>query len=167
MGVQLRVPSTLYRQAWSDLQRDHPIAHERVGFFFAEWAHVGGDLQIFPVSYAPVDDHHYIDAPPAGATINSDAIRAALQTSLTTGRGVWHVHLHPDWLPDFSGLDLDEQDKLMRSFADLTPAAPHGALVFTRNSCIARVWLPRRGGIVMADEVNIVGWPMRKFEWTP
>jgi len=117
-------------------------------------------MMVYPISYLPVADDNYIEAPFVGATINSAAIRAALQATLDDKAACLHVHLHPSQLPRFSDLDLREQDRLIPSFCATNREAPHGALMLWGDAGgAARLWPPRGGPPLMAGRVAFVGYP--------
>jgi hypothetical protein len=110
-------------------------------------------------SYAPVADEHYIRDRRVGARINSAAIRAALQTTLSTGYCTLHVHAHDHrGVPQFGPIDTRTLAELIPSFCAVAPAAVHGALVISKDQAVGRVWVPSHRDPVAA-RVSLVGYP--------
>ena len=160
----IRIPEALVSEILQDLQRPHPFAHERIGFLFAGIGTTseGGALALAK-RYRPVMDEHYLhsDDPRVGAAINESAIRAARQEGLTTGDGIFHVHLH-SWSgdPGFSHVDLEGYEKLIPSFVPMAPRSAHGAIVFSLNDAAALVRWPGRKDTIRSA-VTVVGFPLR------
>jgi len=159
MSATLRIARGLVARIEADLKRPHAFAYERVGFVFARWAECGDEVVVLPFEYLPIEDERYIEDRGVGAKIDSSAIRAALQSTLTTGAACLHVHMHPKGLSHFGGLDLDEQARLIPSFAATVSGAPHGALLLHEDGAAARVWSGSQ--LVDVDRVVEVGYPMR------
>lgn len=157
--VEVRIASSLAKVIEVDLHRAHAFADERVGFVLARWAMTDQGVLVIPYDYMPVRDEHYIEDRRVGATIDGAAIRAALQQTLNERAACLHVHAHPASLPRFGSLDLDEQQKLIPSFAATHPNAPHGALLLFGEGAAARIW--RGGKMVEAHRVVEVGFPVR------
>jgi hypothetical protein len=144
-----------------DLARAHPFAAERVGFAFGHLSVGGTDTRLIILKdYLRLADNRYIDDPRCGARIDSQAIRGAMQHSIDTSGGAFHVHLH-DWpgRPRFSQLDWDELPRLIPSFQVVRPSGAHGLLLLSRDACVAEVWLPGIRDAVVARTINIVGFP--------
>jgi hypothetical protein len=161
VNVIVRLTRGFFDEVRSDLRRPHACAAERLGFVLCKWTASQKEIVVYPLHYLPIQDEHYVDAPSVGAQIDSSAIRAALQATLDRRAACLHVHLHPPRMPYFSDLDLEEQDKLIPSFAAINPAAPHGAIVMWGDgSASARVWPPGSRTSVMATRVSVIGYPM-------
>ncbi len=162
MSVVVRIRREFHAALVSDLQRQHPIAHERVGWIFAKHALAGREESLlFPVEYKPVEDENYVPDRSVGACFNATAIRAALQHSRSTGLSCLQVHLHDhSGHTGFSGIDIATIDELAPSFRSIAPATVQGGLVLSRDSATARIWLP---GLAKParSRVVIVGFPMR------
>jgi hypothetical protein len=161
MNFIMRMTQTFAAAIVNDLSREHRFAHERVGFLYGSAARSGEDWLVLPVQYAPVDDDFYLNVPRVGASIDSRAIRHALQKTLDTGLSCFHVHLHPAFAPGFGELDLNEQDKLVPSFVAVNSRVPHGAVVLFDDGAEARGWLPGELAPRFARRVAIVGAPLQ------
>ncbi|MCX5842545.1 MAG: hypothetical protein NT022_02135 [Deltaproteobacteria bacterium] len=97
MKVILRITREFLDQIKSDLARPHPFALERVGFIYVRLGTIAEGRLLLVSGYQPVRDEHYTSAKAgdhAGAIINRYAITGAMQRALTTGEGVFHVHMH-------------------------------------------------------------------------
>lgn len=161
--MQLRILRALYERINEDLARSHEVAFERVGFVSAKLGnrHSGEPVVLFANHY-PVADQNYIDDPSAGARINSDAIREAMQVVLDTGMGLFHVHCHAHrGRPGFSSMDLDETPDVVSSLRVANPNEAHGMLLLSNDECIAHVWMPGSNEPVFDNRITIVGYPLR------
>jgi hypothetical protein len=163
MKVSVRIPAACYSAALADLDRPHPFAAERIGFFSTSFGSAGRDEWVVCLTrYHSIPDDHYVDDPRAGARINSRAIRAALQRILDEKSGQLHVHLH--WhlgRPHPSHMDQEELPPLAQSMCATANNQVHGGLILSRDAAFADLWLPGHADPKPAAHVTVVGFPMR------
>jgi hypothetical protein len=162
MTWSIRITSQMLAEVRLDLARRHPFAAERVGFVFARMGNRDGpEIQILPTGYTPIADDEYVDDPEVGARIDSAAIRRAMQTSLSQGAGVFHVHMHEHkGRPRYSGTDLGSYPDLVRGFRNVSPTVAHGALLLSRDSLECLVWTPGSPQPAHGGRIVVVGRPM-------
>ena len=165
----VRISSALTAAIRADLRRPHAHAHERVGFVSAASGEAAnGERIILLTDYSPVPDEDYVESDGVGACIGRDAIRRAMEQTLTTKRGIFHVHLHDHpGRPVFSAIDRKEQPRLVPSFAAVTPEMPHGMLLISADVATSWVWLPGQATPVTPRRTVIVGSPLRVTDDTP
>lgn len=164
MIKHLKIPAELHSTLIEDLRRSHSFAMERVGFLFARPdQHGNAAALLIAFDYLAVPDNGYEPNSRAGATINSIAIRAAMEKALALKAAAFHVHEHP-WKgrPGFSTIDENGWAKLMPCFQSVVPAAPHGAVVFSLDAAEGKMWIPGRKQPVLIPAISIVGFPTRK-----
>ena len=107
-----------------------------------------------------VADKNYIQDPCVGARINGDAIRMALQLSLTKGVGLFQVHVHGHkGIPRPSRTDLDESNKFVPDFFNVTPTMPHGTLILSEDSAFGLCWAGKQLEPKIIDRIEFVGRP--------
>ena len=165
MNIQIRIARPLYELIRLDLARAHPFAAERVGFAYGHLSDAGADTRLIILKeYRPLADDRYVDDPKCGARIDSQAIRSAMQHSIDSGGGAFHVHSH-DWpgCPRFSPLDREELPRLIPSFQAVRPSAAHGILLLSRDACAAEVWLPGKKEALSPRNISVVGFPPEVF----
>lgn len=164
MRVHTRMPRAFYNGILADLSRPHPFAKERVGFVFARLGTAANSLHlVFLVDYVPVAGEEYVRTThrSIGAEISSTAIRTAMQRAMDTGEGAFHVHMHEHLgRPGFSRVDMQDLPALVKSFQHACPASPHGALLLSKDDCVALVWLPGQSGPTTVERVSVVGYPL-------
>lgn len=162
MSWTLRITHQMLSHIRGDLARPHPHAAERVGFVYARMGNqTGPELQVLPIQYAAVADSDYIEDLHVGAKIGSSAIRQAMQTSLSGGFGVFHIHMHERLgRPFFSRVDLECYPDLVRGFRNVSPTLAHGALLLSPDSVECLVWLPRSQRPTPNGRIVVVGRPM-------
>lgn len=160
MTAHLKIPTRIYKTMLADLARPHPYAYERIGFCRVRLGNRRGETKLLLVTdYWAVDDRDYIPDENSGARINNVAIRNALQTSLDTGEGVFHVHLHDfAGVPKFSQMDNQEIPRIVESLAATNPEIAHGMLVLSPESATANTILPDQN-LEKIDRISIVGQP--------
>lgn len=159
MRLSVRIPQVLHEAALADLERPHPFAAERIGFFSASF---GAEAIVCLTAYHAIADDDYVDDPCAGARINSRAIRAALQRVLDEQSGQVHVHVHHHrGRPAPSSMDARELPPLVRSFAAAGPRQVHGGLILSLDSAWADLWLPGQPRPEPAARITGVGFPLR------
>ncbi|WP_027086298.1 hypothetical protein [Cohnella panacarvi] len=135
----LEMTKSLHRQVRGDLGRPHSHASERVGFVFCLLK--GRTLRL--TSYTSVPDELYIKDSTVGARINHQAIAMAMKKADHERLGILHVHEH--WgtgIPQFSATDLSSHSDFLRAFRTANPNAAHGFLLLSKDTLMARVWLP-------------------------
>jgi hypothetical protein len=165
MKLLFRMNWSLRRAAIEDLRRPHEFAHERVGFLCCRAAEIDHGIMVLAESYAPVADENYVEDHTVGARINGVAIRAALQASLTSGAGLFHVHLHEhEGLPGQSRTDDSESKKLIPDFFNVTASMPHGTIIFSADSACGLCWLEKFSNPRAFDRIEFVGSPFRIIE---
>lgn len=162
-AVRMRIPGKLMMQMLTDLQRPHPFAAERVGFLSVG---IGtgedGEVLVIGGEYRAAGDHDYLRDDNVGARIGAEAIREALQWALASGRGIFHVHMHPHYgVPNFSFTDATELPHLAEAIRRGAPAAPHGMLVLSRDAANAWVWTSDQPAPCVPAQIAVVGRPMR------
>lgn len=139
--IQLKITQQLREEMLQDLARGHPFAAERVGFLSCRPAAMPGGLLVLGISYHPVADEDYLPDSRVGAMMGPAAIRKALQFAYNHSVSMFHVHVHDHrGVPGFSSTDLKETAKFVPDFFHVQPNLPHGALVLSRDSGIARCW---------------------------
>jgi hypothetical protein len=166
MTVHVRLTRQLYEQVRVDLLRPHPFATERIGFLFARLGNINSTTPLVLLTgYSPLADDRYINDLSAGARIDSQAIRSAMQQVLNRKEGVFHVHMH-DWpgKPRFSRMDRTELPRLIPSFQAAGPSFPHGLFLLSKDNFTAAVWQPGKTQPAEADRITIVGHPLQVFE---
>jgi hypothetical protein len=98
--------------------------------------------------------------------IGEDAITAALAIARRHKVGMFHVHSHGgQGFPGFSGIDLREHPKLVFDLLSAQRGYPHGALLFSGDEIIGRVWTTRRNRWSV-DEIHRVG-PVSRASFPP
>jgi hypothetical protein len=163
LKIQIRITESLRNAVVADLRRKHQFAAERVGFIWCRPVTAKSALLLIACSYSPVDDHHYLDDPNVGAMMGPDAIRTALQTCYRDQVSALHVHLHEHGgQPRFSPTDLRETAKFVPDFFNVAPLLPHGAMVFSDDSAVARCWLPPARVMCWAETVDVIGTQYRR-----
>ncbi|HVB25207.1 MAG TPA: hypothetical protein VNG51_24940 [Ktedonobacteraceae bacterium] len=165
MSVRIRLLKSLYERILADLQRPHPFASERIGFLFARMGTAANDTHlIFLLDYIPVPDDQYLPTTDfkIGAEISSEAIRDTMQRAMNTGEGAFHAHLHEHLgRPRFSRVDMKDLPLLARSFQRASPASAHGGFLFSKDDCMAAVWLPGHSDPVTAEKITVIGYPLQ------
>jgi hypothetical protein len=161
--ITLKISKSLAEAIKHDLMRVHPFAFERVGFIFTKLSSSkdGKNAIILATAYEPVSDEDYIDDLNVGARINSAAIRRAMQRGLSTGDGVFHVHIHDhNGKPSLSSTDRRELRPMMQSIRNAAPQSAHGLLVLSRDAAYADVLLPTSSQFQPIPKIIVVGFAM-------
>lgn len=114
------------------------------------------------VDYKDVDDEDYIEDEHVGAKINSHAIRMAMQNSLSSQCGCFHVHMHEHLgMPYPSWTDRQELPGIVESLRNIAPTEINGYLILSNDSAIAAVGISGKQQLVDANSVAVVGDPLR------
>jgi hypothetical protein len=157
--ILFKVTSVLLEQVRDDLLRPHSFAAERVGFVLCKIGKLNPTgVVILAHSYHVVADQDYLDDETVGAMMGAEAIRKAMQLSLSHKVGMFHVHMHDHlgW-PAPSSTDRRETARFVPDFWNVTPEMPHGALILSRNSLSGRCWYPNFPHPIEISELSIVG----------
>lgn len=162
MTPEIRLSRQLADKVQADLCREHPFAHERVGFLSCKAAALpGGGVLIIPVAYHPLEDEEYVESDEAGAMMTETAIGRAMQRAHRDRTSVVHVHEHGHiGKPSFSDIDVREAHEFVPDFFNVCPRQPHGLLVLSHDYAAGLVW--RHGSAAgQPASVTIVGAPTR------
>lgn len=165
MRIIFKMTQPLFRAIWTDLDRPHPFAAERVGFLVCrvgELTRTG--LIVLAHSFQPVADGDYVDDPTVGARIGSGAFRKMLQFAYNHNASIWHVHGHDhQGQPLLSKTDKKETSRFMPDFFKVRPEMPHGAVVLSRDSATALCWSAPMAKPIPATELTVVGVPLNQI----
>jgi hypothetical protein len=163
MRIRFKMTEQLLLEVRKDLLRPHPFAAERVGFLAGRVGSlVPSGLIVLAHSYHAVEDEDYLDHPGAGATINSAAMRKALQFAYQNNTAMFHVHMHTHvGLPSFSLIDETESAQFVPDFWHVQPQIPHGAIILSLDSAVGKCWCPRIREPKPIREFVFVGWRVR------
>lgn len=168
MKTELRIPRRIYEFMKADLARPHAHAPERVGFCrVVEGNREGDTLLLLVKEYFPVDDSNYVRSGSRFiAEIDEHAIRHARQTALTTGEGIFHVHLHEIPGPiGFSLIDMDSIPSIVQSLT-YSNAKTHGMLVLDHDNAAAMAQR-KKSGLLPIDRITVVGQPTEVISVLP
>ncbi len=159
MKIIIRLTRLLFDQIQDELSRPHSFAFERVGFLFGRSEKVLSDWVVLPTRFESVIDMDYVPDEFVGAKINSNAIRHALQTSMSNSESVFHVHQHGGYDASwFSAVDLKSNKELIPSFSAVSNVNVHGALVLSKDQAAGIAWAPSVKKPIKI-KVSIVGFP--------
>jgi hypothetical protein len=165
MTILMRIPSKLVREARRDLLREHPFAHERIGYFACKPAGLPEDqLLLCAYKYLPVADDHYVDDPSVGALIGADGLRAAMQVAYSEQASLFHVHMHVHrGAPWFGRYDLEQNHQFVPDMFNVAAGVPHGALVMSYDEIAGLCWWRRGEKPAVISRVVEVGAPLISF----
>ncbi len=160
--VSIRIPGKIHKRMLDDLRRPHSFAYERIGFLYTKSKMlVTGKVLVLAVDYRTVDDDNYIEDEHVGAKINSNAIRAAMQNSINSKCGCFHVHLHDhSGMPSPSQTDRRELPGIVESLANIAPSEVNGYLILSNDSAISQVSMPGKRQLMNVNLVSIIGDPL-------
>lgn len=162
--VILKISTEIYSGILNDLLRPHKYANERVGFLFSRSKKIwNGDYLVYLTEYKALDDEDYIDDPRFGSKFGSKPINDSISYGLERDMGVFHVHMHElsGGLPEFSDIDLKHLPPIFESCHRIIKNQVHGMLLLGSEGLNAQVWIPERRGFIKADQINVVGSPMK------
>jgi hypothetical protein len=144
MNVRFKIGARLLSDVRRDLHRQHPFAHERVGFLSAGLATYDGGVMVLAREYRPVADEDYVRDRTVGAMMAPEAIRKAQEWALLQRVAIFHVHTHGGLgIPSFSGVDLRENPKFVPDFLKVAPQNLHGAIVLSGDAAFGQFWAKR------------------------
>ena len=159
MNSIFRMTQRLESKIYDDLLRPQSFAYERIGFVKVKSSAMAGNaILMLGFDYVSVPDEHYIDDKNYGALLGSSAIRSILQIALSEQVGIMLTHMHHHaGTPYFSTTDNHENRKLIPDFFSVASNTPHGALLLSTDSMVAKIWLSREATPMFLDEISIIG----------
>lgn len=162
MTIQFKITRRLRDSILFDLARPHRFAWERVGFISCAASSTRNGLIILASEYHAVADDDYLPDQLVGAMMGPGAIRKALQFAYNHRVSMFHVHAHDHaGIPRFSTTDLRESTKFVPDFFNVQPKLPHGALILSKDSGVARCWYSSMDLPVWIATITVVGFSMR------
>lgn len=158
--VIVKIPRPVLDQANEDLQRHHPFAGERVGFFSTRCTVTKDVRLVHCVNYHPVEDGDYIDDPEVGACIGSKAITEAMARSLNDSVGQLHVHSHGGRrMPRPSGVDRRGLPGVAQSIRNANSKEVHGWIILGETDAWASLLIPGEKQPLEEPICSIIGFP--------
>ncbi len=161
MQTIVKIPRTIFEQALLDLQRPHPFAFERVGFFSTKCTATSSLVLVHCIDYHTIADEDYVKDDSIGARIGPNAITAAMTRSAVNRVGQIHVHAHLETpgLPGPSLIDRYELPPLARSLANANPEAAHGWMILSDSDAWSELSINHQVITEFPPPVSIVGFP--------
>jgi len=160
MSALVKITRALLHVALNDLERPHPFAAERLGFFSFRQSGHPKNPQILCYDYHPIPDDHYVRDRTVGGRIGGAAIQAAMLRGYREKAGQLWVHMHGRvGNPGASGTDRREGPRVVQSCANLYPDSMHGWAVISEDGITGEA-KDRDGILVSLDRLAVVGWPM-------
>ena len=160
MTTLVKIPRKLLLPALDDLERAHPFAGERLGFFsFRQSMHDRSPI-LLCYDYHPIPDDHYVRDSTCGGRIGGDAIRAAMGRAHREQSGQLWIHTHGRrGNPMGSSQDKLDGPKVAQSVMNAQPKALHGWAVISENGIYGEA-RAMDGSVHSLSELSVVGWPM-------
>ncbi|MGC9451686.1 MAG: hypothetical protein ACP5I4_09590 [Oceanipulchritudo sp.] len=166
MNIHIRIPQSVFMEAWDNLTSRHPFAFERVGFLSSSLSALDeNNYLVLLKKFHPVPDPHYLEDESVGASISGEAIRAAMECGLRNKVGQIHAHIHDHFgQPTPSVIDAEGLPPLTKALATIVPSQASGFLIFSRDRACAEVQIPGQKGSIEATAITIVGFPIRRLK---
>jgi len=147
--------------ALRDLERPHPFAAERLGFFSCRQSLHERRPFLLCCAYHSIPDEYYVHDRSCCARINGDAIRSAMGRSFRDQCGELWIHTHGrHGRPVPSPTDRAEGPNVVRSLANAQPASVQGWAVISEEGISGQI-RTLDGILHELDEIAVVGWPMK------
>lgn len=160
MKVNLKITRRLLAEGLDDLERPHPFAHERLGFFSLRRSTRNNHIVLLATDYHEIADDLYISDPHCGGRIGGEAIRQAMGRSIGGGVGQLWVHTHGrSGVPVASAVDCREGPRVAQSLANAHASSFHGWAVLSEDGMCGEVIVPG-SSITPIQDFSVVGFPM-------
>lgn len=160
MNPIAKIPRALLLAALADLERPHPFAGERLGFFSFRQSLEAAEPLLLCFEYHSIPDDHYVEDYSVGGRIGGAAIQAAMGRAYNTGAGQLWVHTHGrNGMPWVSPTDRESGPKVMQSCANAQPKVLHSWAVISEQGICGQV--RNLDGVVHPLlRLAVIGWPM-------
>lgn len=146
--------------ALADLERHHPFAGERLGFFSFRQSLDAAEPFLLCYEYHSIPDEQYIDDYSVGARIGGEAIQAAMARAYNTGAGQLWVHTHGrKGIPGVSPTDRESGPKVVQSCANAQPKMLHAWAVISEQGICGQI-RNLDGAFHPLLRLTVVGWQM-------
>lgn len=160
MSPIVKIPRSLLMAALADLERPHPFAGERLGFFSFRQSLDAITPLLLCFEYHAIPDEHYIEDYSVGGKIGEQAIQEAMSRSYRTGAGQLWVHTHGrHGIPGVSAIDLQYGPNVVQSCANAQPKALHAWGVISESGICGQM-RALDGQFYPLQQLAVVGWPM-------
>ncbi len=145
-GVQLRIPSHLWKRLWDEVRRS--VEHEPVVFGLASHGQTPNGTLVLVQDLVIPPATAFVRAAGHGAKWTGAYNIALLNQALERGLGILIFHHHPGR----AGVRLSEDDdtsarQLLPAFQMVAPRRPHGSIVLGDSSAAGIVLLPNESKI--------------------
>jgi hypothetical protein len=160
MNPITKIPRALLLVALTDLERPHPFAGERLGFFSFRQSLDGLEPLLLCFEYHSIPDGQYIEDDSVGGRIGGEAIQAAMSRAYNTGAGQLWVHTHGRTdMPGVSPTDRESGPKVVQSCANAQPKMLHAWAVISEQGICGQV-RNLDGAFHPLLRLAVIGWPM-------
>lgn len=159
MKPLVKIPRPLLLRALADLERPHPFAAERLGFFSMRQSLHPRRPFLLCYDYHTIPDNQYIRDFSCGARINGDAIVAAMNRARRENAGQLWVHTHGRiGQPSGSSTDEYEGPRIVQSLVNAQNKLFQGWAVVSEEG-IAGQCKALDGALHQLSELAVIGWP--------
>ena len=160
MNPIAKIPRALLLAALADLERHHPFAGERLGFFSFRQSLDAAEPLLLCFEYHSIPDDHYVEDYSVGGRIGGVAIQAAMGRAYNTGAGQLWVHTHGrNGIPGVSPTDRESGPKVVQSCANAQPKVLHAWAVISEQGICGQV-RGLDGAFHPLLRLAVIGWPM-------
>lgn len=160
MNPIAKIPRPLLLAALADLERSHPFAGERLGFFSFRQSFDATEPLLLCFDYHSIPDDQYIEDYSVGGRIGGAAIQAAMGRAYISGAGQLWVHMHGrTGIPGVSPTDRESGPKVVQSCANAQPKMLHAWAVISEHGICGEI-RSLDGQFHPLLRLAVVGWPM-------
>lgn len=160
MSALVKIPRVLLLEALADLERPHPFAGERLGFFSFRQSLDPEEPHLLCFAYHSIPDEQYVKDPRVVAKIAEAAIHTAMSRTFSTSAGQLWVHTHGcHGYPAASGADRHYGPKVAQSCANAQPKSLQGWAVISEDGITGEM-RDLAGVFHPLDRLAVVGWPL-------
>lgn len=160
MNPHLKITRQLLELALQDLERPHPFAYERVGFFSCRQISDESNPILLCYDYHSIEDNDYIEDDEVGARINGKVIRDAMGRAISQDSAQLWVHTHgrkrsttPSPVDRIGGADV------LRSLVNAKSNRHHGWIVISESAVSGEIHIPKKAPLEVSD-LTVVGMSM-------
>lgn len=159
MKHELKITKRFLSRIREDLYRPHDFAYERVGFVYCR----SSAGLLVASGYHPIPDDFYIEDRMVGARFSGEAIRLAMQRSMKTKEGVFHVHVHEHkGEPELSNVDIRSVVEIAEAVTEVNANSPHGCILLSEDWCKTYV-LNRSKKKLELTKTSVIKFPLTFF----
>lgn len=138
MNSLVKIPKAIFDQAVHDIEKPHPIAYERIGYFLAT---ANENSSFLIKEWYSMPDEFYENSDSVGALINQQGMKFLMTLALKHKLSIFQFHKHDfQEKPTLSHVDLKSLNEIVPALFRFGTKHGHGSILLGQDTFSITIW---------------------------